>query len=401
MGNFGSTRVIGVRLAAVCRLGMAAIAWVVTMSGCVPANHATEPMVNSTRAYVDAREVLRQLYEGQSATDCVHAIEAMAQVQGEQAGPEYVQALTDSSPGVLFAAAMAIGDTKYAPGKQALLKLAADPKLSKNTLCAVVYALHCLGDDSYTDVLGKLLFNGDKWVRANAAMVMGKMGQASATEPLKWLYADEQDPMVQDQLVVSLAMLGDQKFIMVLEGNAVFPKFLDEQLVSIPTLAKVRTVQSRGRIEELMESNRMAIVRVVAARALAETGYYDGSSYDLCVEAATDPKSVVSKSADRGGSGTTMMLSAVQTNAAMALGYMNKPQAVDLLHTLMMRSQDGAVRAAAAMSVLRLLGPYKAATEARGVKAPGSPPAGAASAPAARAKPAAAPMKMQTAGGKD
>jgi hypothetical protein len=86
-------------------------------------------------------------------------------------------------------------------------------------------------------------------------------------------------------------------------------------------------------------------------------------------------------------------INSLQGLAAIGLGWMNRTGAIEVLHPLLF-SKDGAVRVAAAMSILRLLG--SGPTESQGVTPrPASRP-GEADLPTVPK-----PPKLHTAGGKD
>ena len=358
------------------------------------------PPVEPARACIDAKTVLRQAMDSEEPATRSHAIEALAQTMGAQSGPEFVQSLSDSSVGVQFAAAMAIGDTRYALGKEPLLKMAGDPTLDKNVMTAVIYALYRLGDDQYANRLGQLLFYPtDKWVRANSAMVMGRMGDRSAVGPLKSEYDDEQDPTVKIQLAEALALLQEQREAAHLEAYVNSP-YLDERMIAIPALAKARPFQSRQLLTNLVDSSQQPLlVRIQAAGALAKNGIVSEDSYNLCIQTVKDPQGVLEKSQEWRNDQTpamqAMTIRSIQSLAAMSLGQMKQSRAVDVLHPLL-DNPDGAVRAAAAMSILKLLPAYASPPAAQPAQA--MPPPSQKSSPARPTAPAA---MLRRSGGKD
>ena len=80
--------------------------------------------VDPERACIDAQTVLRQAAEDKDEVTRSNAIEAMGKVMPDRSGGIFVQALSDANHRVRFAAALAIGDVKYAPAKTKLLRMA-------------------------------------------------------------------------------------------------------------------------------------------------------------------------------------------------------------------------------------------------------------------------------------
>jgi len=355
------------------------------------------PAVNPRMAYIDASSTLRQAADDPDPTTRAHAIEAISQTMGKAAGGILKQALRDAYPSVRFAAAMAVGELRYEPAKEVLVAMARskgeDPSAEpdRRVYCAVIYALHSLGDTSHTSELGSLLFDDEKAVRANAAMVMGKMGERSGIVPLSTQLAEEQDPSVQLQLVESLAMLGDPKNAIRLEAYTK-TQYLEDRLVAIAALERIQSSRSAQVLEDLLGSRQPPRVRVAAAGALARLGRTDPRGYKFVLRSARQPERVMAETFGERGT-SEIEVRSLQRLAAIALGWMDKPEAVSVLHPLL-QSQDGGVRVAAAMSILRLLASYRPVEEL----APVEPEAPAASQPAEGEKPQ---PQLYTAGAKD
>ncbi len=329
----------------------------VVLGGCIPSSK--QGGVDHTLALIDARTELRQAADGKDPVTRTHAIEALAQIEGVQAGGIFKQALGDEMPTVRFAAAMAIGDVKYKPALETLLAMAKDKKAEpdRRVFCAVIYALHQLGNYDYAGELGTLLFDKEWEVRANAAMAMGKMGESSAIAPLKTLQGDEKNPTVELQLVESLALLGDEKSAGLLEAYTKRP-FLDDRLVAIAAMVKVRSARGPHVMRRLLRRTRPTRerprVRVAAAGAMSEFGYFDQEGYDLCIKAAGDPTAVMRRYYGTYDKINPVEIHSLQRLAAMSLGSMRRSEAVTVLHPLL-KSSDGSVRIAAAMSILKIL----------------------------------------------
>jgi len=314
---------------------------------------------DATKACIDARTALLHAADSEDITTRANAMEAMAQVYGQQAGQVFMQALVDPSPAVRFAAAMAIGDVRYRPAAPQLVKMVEDKQLEpdKRVLVAAVYALYMLGDERHVSTLGELLFDRESEVRADVAMVMGKMGERSAIDPLKMLLPDEQDPAVQLQVVEALARLGDERSMTLLEAYTK-TQFVDEQLVAIPAMVNANSPRAGIVLRTLMRNERQPPrVRVTAAGGLAKLGQVTSDGYEMCLIAAREPRDALREAFGAGREITPVEVFSLQRLAAISLGSMEEPLAVDVLHPLL-GSADGGVRIAAAMGILRILSMY-------------------------------------------
>jgi len=363
------------------------------IGGCGP--REPEILIDPSRACIDAQAVLQQAAEDKDPVTRAHAVEALAEARGARAGGVLRQALSDPSPVVRFAAAMVIGDIRYAPAKADLVRMAqykvAGAERDKTVYCAVTYALFRLGETQYVTPLGRLLFDPEREIRANVATIMGRMGEPSAIGPLKSLLTDEQDVGVQLLIVEALALLGDQRNARIMEAYSKM-QYEDERLVAIRAMPEIASPATVVVLWGLAASREPPRVRVAAAEALGRMGEADADLMRLCVRAARDPEAMLLDAAKPGQEVSATWVTSLQQLAAIALGRIGDPTAVNALHPLL-RHKEGAVRVAAAMSILRLF------------PGAGAPPPKSASKPEAGTgeKPKTAPKrpKLQHAGGKD
>ncbi|KKL83344.1 hypothetical protein LCGC14_1975710, partial [marine sediment metagenome] len=189
-------------------LWLTALTAVAAGSGCVRSSKQLQ--LDPTRAYVDARTVLRQAAEDPDPRVRTNALEALAVTEGAKAGAIYLQLLGDERLPVVSAAAMAVGECRYDKAMPMLLAYVKDERTSPKLKCSVIYALHRLGNDAFTGQFAELLQNKDKFVRAEAARIMGRMGEPSAIGPLKSLQRDDREVVVRLNVAEALAMLGDR-----------------------------------------------------------------------------------------------------------------------------------------------------------------------------------------------
>jgi len=348
---FSSGRNVGLGVKAV-----AAAALLAVTAGCQQL--ALRSRVDPRTAVAEAMKTLREATEDPDWATRAEALEALAETLGREGGPIYVRALKDKQAGVRFAAAMAIGDTRYVPAKKLLAELAEvgeRGEKDKRVYTAIIYALYRLGDDSKVKDLGPLLFDKEEEVRANAAMVMGKMGEPKAIDALRYLLSEQasRQPLVRLNALEALARLGDRRSIGILESYTRWP-VLDFQLVAIRFLGELRgDPQSLGLLRLLLKS-RQPRVRVTAAGALAARSDVSERDYEYCVRAARTPEAVLRRAGMPAEQINEASISSLQGLAARALGRMRRRQAVNVLYPLLNNSY-GNVRVAAAMSILQLL----------------------------------------------
>jgi HEAT repeat protein len=314
-----------------------------------------------SKVSIDARHVLLSAVDDKDDFTRAEAIEALGQTLGTDVGNTYIQALQDPSPVVRFAAAVVVGDLKYSPAKPELLRMtqgSPDGERDKRVFAGAVYALYRMGNTDHTRELSTLLFDPEWEVRANVALVMGKIGNAHAMDPLKALRSTERTPAVQIQVKDSLAMLGDPGSIESLEGYARGSIYVDERIPAIQALARVRDRQAVYQLRGMVHPSEPVLVRLVTAGALSQLGNYSQEGYDICLRTVQDPVVVLSEST--GGKVEVAAEDAAKAEqlAAISLGLMGNAAAVDSLGPVL-RSADGQARVAAAKSILTLLAAYR------------------------------------------
>ena len=355
----------------------------------------TTMQIDPAQAYVDARSTLLQMVDDRDPRARTHALEALATTEGRSAGPAFKQALKDDRLPVLSAAAMAVGKTRYAPAKERLLELAARPDTPPKLKCALIYALYRLGDDRHTSELAVLLRDpDDKWVRAEAAKIMGMMGEPSAIGPLKSLQEDEHEVVVRLQAFEALALLDgdDERSVGMLEAYTK-SMFMDDKIIAVEALGKLRHRRSMMVLRKLVgDGGQDLIVRVAAAGSLARLG--DVRGYRMTLRAAMDPEAELKRARGRSGQIRPGEVTILQTRAVMALAHMRDMAAVDHLHPLL-RSGGPAIRAATAQTILQLLRSYRPAASVRTKPVPRLP-----ARPPEEEKPPS-PPPLHTSGGKD
>jgi len=380
---------------------------ILAAAGCTPPEPAM--VTDPSRARVDAEWTLRTAADDRDAETRMNAMEALSQVAGDKAGRIYMQGLNDPADGVRFVAAIAVGETKYAPAKAKLIQMASDdPKVGepeRRVYTAVLYALYKLDEKSYARGLARLL-RDDQWqVRDSAALVLGKMGNPVSINLLKLQLGAEMNNLVKVRIVESLAMLGDPRSLMVL-ASYTQENSLDQTLIAIDamanTSANTRDSGFARTLGYLTQPNHPPRVRIRAAGALAQMGHFDKGAYDYVRTALTDPELVLQDAYKGQVAVTPLEVHLTQELAAKSLGLMGQLPAIDAL-TPALKSSFGPLRVSAARSILQLLPPQSELLPATQPAAPAaSQPATKPAAPTTNPATTVHPRpKLNTAGARD
>ncbi len=395
-----------------------------TVAGCTLTPQKPEgPQISPRKARIDAVTTLRQAADSPDPFTRMHAMEAIAAVLPSE-GPRFLQGLRDAEPAVQFAAAFAVGDARYAPAMPELLRMADAAGPDKRIYSAVIYALHRLGEHRYTGDLGRLLHHREEDVRANAALVLGRLGEPSAAPMLKSALADERSTRVQLNIEEALALLGDPRYARRIEA---YTHGYDEgiRLMALPALTRSGSTHAVLILQELAADEQAPPrVRTAAVGELGRLGQASPENSELCVQAVQQPRAMLEACPARQGAAVSEVeVNSLQQLSAKSLGHLGQLPVLDVLYPLL-HAPDGGVRVAAAMSILRLAG--EALGDAPGVALPradttrrapagqerprfGVEPPAAVPPPAADAPPPApdeavpqAPRRgMRTAGGRD
>ena len=315
------------------------------------------PRVDMGRARQDAIVVLQQAAEDNLAANRFVAMEEIPSALGPKGGPICKQALEDASPEVRLAAAIGIGDLRYAAAREKLAGMAqyktALAERDSRVHCGVIYALHRLGDESHTSELGSYLFHKEPEVRISAAIAMGKMGLKAAIPPLKSALADlgDRDHNMKFELTRALARCGDKTSLRRLEGHTL-GRFVDEQVIAVNAMLEMRSPMCRALFTSLANNDRSPRVRTTAAGGLAQLGYENRELYLYCVRSALEPQKVMKEAMGPAKNPSQKEITFLQSIAVKAIVNFKHPQALDVAGKLL-KSPDLVVRVAAAGAILK------------------------------------------------
>jgi HEAT repeat protein len=306
-------------------------------------------------------EALRGLKAGAryeaSAVVRAQAIEALGTVAPEQGVPYFLEALRDPSSVVRFAACMALGANRCEDAAE-LLRLRLEDA-DGSVQAAAVYALHRLGDQGHTSILGdKLLRDPDVRVRRNAALILGELGEAGSIRLLKHA-ARDRDEGVMLQASEAMALLGDTKARQQLAIQA-HDGAGHRQALALIAMGRIRDPRFLPAIEYRLKEGPYPETRLAAARALGQYGRKDGLKLALR-ELDFEPSG---KGLPEDPPENQIMR--IRSMAALALGAIGDPAALPALKRRLEAQDDPRVQLAAARAILEILdssGPWPERTD--------------------------------------
>jgi HEAT repeat protein len=295
-----------------------------------------EPSVTSLES--EATGIIRQALGAQDPWTRMHALEVVASSDRADLMPVAVKLLDDESASVRFAAALAVGDSRYAPARQRLHQLLEDS--DHNVGIAAAYALCRLGQSKPYEHIVEAIRNADQTVRANAAMLLGKLGDKRALSSLEWVMRDaDSDDKVVYQAAEARAMLGDRRIYPRL-WTLLISKFMDDRLVGVRAMAALATPEARDALLTMLLDDESE-VRLLAAERLGALGQENGEAEVL------DFFNRSGLQADKNENSHRAVL------AALAIGRIGTPGLAKFLPALL-KSEWLQVKLAAAQSVLLL-----------------------------------------------
>ncbi|MDB5319101.1 MAG: hypothetical protein JWN40_732 [Phycisphaerales bacterium] len=266
----------------------------------------------------------------------MHAIEAAQNVIGAKEPAIYLSALNDAAAQVRFAGAMAIGQLQIAQAKPQLLQMVNDP--NPLVRIAVRFALHRLGDTTFSKDF-ELTARDIEWQsRAETARVLGLLGEPTAVRILKPMLRDREDS-VRLQAAESLWRMGNQEGLRTLV-SASASGYPDDQMIAILGLCWPKDARVLGHLRAALTADYPEVC-VVAARAMGECG--SDAGYPIATEAAKsrDPRQ--------------------RYRAAIALGAIGRSDAQGYLADLLKDKDSPDVRLGAAQAILQLKAPSASA----------------------------------------
>jgi HEAT repeat protein len=241
-----------------------------------PRDGAEVLLEDRRRAAID---LLVQASESSNPLLRAHAIEALS------LAPNHIEnvarrALADENRGVRFAAAMTVGRLKLttiAPLVQPLLH-----DESPSVQAAAIYALRRCGNPINPTPLSGMLLGDDPEIKANAAFVLGEMGEKSAVDLLRYSVGkglhgvpSAKAKIIELQIAEAMVKLGSRRQLDVIHAALYAPTEEAEiAALACQMCARLRDASAAPDLSNLMrndtQSGPPAEVRMAAAMALAQ-----------------------------------------------------------------------------------------------------------------------------------
>ncbi len=254
-------------------------------SGWDPAARAIgEPIIvdlEKTGTRASAIELLRQAVDSTNPLLRANAIEALQSAPEEL--PKVLPArLADENRGVRFIAVMSVGQHRLTELIPLVLPLVHDEAASVRA--AAIYALHACGEDVDPTPLASMLLGEIPEAKANAALILGELGDDSALPLLRTAVgrgmsrvSDAQAKIIDLQIAEAMVKLGDERELEGIRATLFAPAEQGELIaLACQMLGRLNDVRAAPNLADLAtragRREMPAEVRMAATLALAELG---------------------------------------------------------------------------------------------------------------------------------
>lgn len=236
---------------------------------------------DSARAGVLRSAALELLFQAAESSDPMLRANAIEALQHE---PRYLEsfarrALADPNRGVRFVATMTVGQQQVESLASLVEPLLRDE--SESVQAAAIYALHRCGREVDLNPLAALVMSEDPEIKANAAFVIGEIGNRSASSMLQQAAkakmmrtSPARERIVQLQIAEALVKLGRDDNIEVIRAGLFSPSGMGEiRALAATILGRLKDHQYVGTLMDMATRTgtrqEAAEVRMAAASAVA------------------------------------------------------------------------------------------------------------------------------------
>jgi HEAT repeat protein len=310
-------------------------ALIVAAGGC---HGGTDSMQTASPTPAQAKEVISTAFASSQTVEVLYACEVVADTGSREFAPQLVKLLKADSVPARFAASMAIGDLKYIAARPAIEAALNDT--DENVRMAAVYALSRFGaGGGHIRQVYEGLSSRDQTVRANAALILGKLRDSAALTALYWALSDkDSDQDTRTQVAYSIAMTGDEKIYSKL-WTLLISSYANYRIQGVEAMGALNDVQARGAVLTMLKDETLE-VRLAAAEQLGVMNDSSGEKVVLDYLKSTPASGGVE--AERRN-----------VRAARAIGSIGTAELAAYLPQLL-RDRSPIVRLAAAKSALKL-----------------------------------------------
>jgi len=327
-------------IASIC-CGLLVICLAIVPAGC---NDSSQSLLgdfyvtNVASARAEAKHVIDEALADNDPVVRVNAIEVVGTTGRVDLMPKVQRLLKDPAIPVRFAAALAVGDLRYAPAKGLLGPLLKDA--DSNVIVAASYAMGRLGATDYYRVVVEGTESKNQTVRANAVMLLGKIGDR---QYLKVITAAQEDKSSSDkvrfQALEARSRLGDEEVLKRLWA-LVYSAYADDRVLGIRALGALGTSQAKDILTTKLDDIILE-VRLTAAEQLGRLSDHTGEPQVLEVFEKNLADGADKQAAER-----------ARVLAALAIGQIGTPSLTKYLPQLL-KNESKYVRVAAAKAVFQ------------------------------------------------
>ncbi len=236
-----------------------------------------ETTVPPTTLKPRAMEILRDGLKNPNPYIRNNAIEVAAETQQKELMTEIVRLMGDPSVAVRFSAVVAAGDMLCYGCEQDVRKRLNDE--DENIRIAAAYSLMKLNYPEYHTALGQALQSSDQTVRANAALLLGKIGDSGDIALLYKAMRDESSSeQVRIQAIESLARLKDYRLYRSKLWALLISKYADDRVMGIRGMGALGNSDAKNAIATMLTDDILE-VRLCAAEQLGRLGETSGKEH--------------------------------------------------------------------------------------------------------------------------
>jgi HEAT repeat protein len=314
--------------------------------GCATPNPFADDPIQMSRLKDRALEALKRGVGHDEPVVRAQAIESLQEEAPQKGMPWIRGGLRDEHPAVQFAAAMALGTLRDEASRESLARLLERP--DDSVKAAAIFALHRMGDASYTGRLAEFLRDhSDLAVRCNAALVLGRLGETGAVPLLASVVGCEDDAL-HAQALEALVLLGCKEAIQQMtfvanSGNG------PEEVFALNALAMTKDPSLKKTFEYKLAEGAYLETRLAAARGLGELGSTRGLKVALQGIRFNKPDRRLENDPPAN------QLMRVRQLAAVALGAIGDTAGLVPLAERLEDNSDARVQIACAKAILRIV----------------------------------------------
>lgn len=336
---------------------------------------ASQAMQGPGEAKAKAYDILRSAGQSDLSRERLAAIEAAAYAPDLAIGLAR-NGLSDENPAVRFAALVTVGKLKLNDLSDAAMDLLRDE--NESVRAAAIFAAKRCGKEVDLSPLGSMLANGSSGARANAAMLIGQLGDPQAIDMLRDMAAapmtrvsPAERTWVRLQYAEAMIRLApnDAEVLGAIRAS-VYSNLDDVRILSIQILGEVGDQTVRGGLAHIIKRDNPIQVKIAAAQSLVRLG--DDQAATVLIKASRydddqirkDLKDYLGKNEIAGPEvqvirelladekARARAAAEVRAQAAVGLGYVDSAASAKRLSALL-DDPDPIARIAAASAILR------------------------------------------------